>query len=79
MGDFNEVMKAEECKGGSSLSCTSKEFGSWFADMELLDLPIVGKKFTWFRGNLCSKIERVLVEFQWLEMFNNLKVLAAMI
>ena len=35
---------------------------------------VIGRKFTWFRGRSCSKLDRTLVEIEWLEEFRNLKV-----
>ncbi|XP_016177840.1 uncharacterized protein LOC107620142 [Arachis ipaensis] len=37
--------------------------------MGLLDLPISDCKFTWFRGQSCSCIDRALVSLEWLEAF----------
>ncbi|XP_015943184.1 uncharacterized protein LOC107468415 [Arachis duranensis] len=37
--------------------------------MGLVDLPITDRKFTWFRGQSCSLIDRALVSLEWLEAF----------
>lgn len=40
-----------------------REFQSFIEDMELADLPVLGKKFTWFGadGNSMSRIDRFLL------------------
>ena len=42
--------------------------------MELIDMPLVGRKFTWFKGKSYSRLDGVMVEIEWLEAFKNLKV-----
>ncbi|XP_016168830.1 uncharacterized protein LOC107611417 [Arachis ipaensis] len=60
--DFNEVTQVvEERKGAGSLTVSAVEFKSWIQDMELVDLPLTDRTFTWFRGQSCSRIDRVLV------------------
>jgi len=37
-----------------------------------MDLPIVGKKFTWYKadGSAKSRLDRVLVSEEWLHMWH---------
>ncbi|XP_016178936.1 uncharacterized protein LOC107621429 [Arachis ipaensis] len=37
--------------------------------MHLVDLPLIDRKFTWFRSRSCSRLDRVLVSVEWLEEF----------
>nr|XP_029144810.1 uncharacterized protein LOC114924424 [Arachis hypogaea] len=37
--------------------------------MELVDLPLTDRMFTWFRGHSCSRIDRAMVSLEWLEQF----------
>lgn len=39
------------------------EFGEFIDDMDLLDLQVVGNKFTWFNvaGNLTSRLDHFLI------------------
>ncbi|GLT48341.1 hypothetical protein SLA2020_219730 [Shorea laevis] len=59
MRDFNSVTKAEERKGNSGVTTDMREFGSFIQDMELVDIPLVGRKFTWYQasGNYTSIID----------------------
>ncbi|XP_072084497.1 uncharacterized protein [Arachis hypogaea] len=48
---------------------TATEFKFWIQNMELLDLPLADRMLTWFRGQSCSRIDRVLASLKWLEEF----------
>ncbi|XP_015963079.1 uncharacterized protein LOC107487009 [Arachis duranensis] len=50
LGDFNEILQVEDRKGVTSLLASSKEFKEWVHDMQLIDLPLTDRKYTWFRG-----------------------------
>ena len=41
---------SEERNNGSRDIRSMADFRSWVEDMNLVDLPIVGRKFTWRRG-----------------------------
>nr|XP_025647281.1 uncharacterized protein LOC112742257 [Arachis hypogaea] len=69
MGDFNEIVQVEERRGTDSLSLSVEDFKNWIHDMGLMDLPITDRKFTWFRGRSCSRIDKALVSLEWLEEF----------
>ncbi|XP_015944358.1 uncharacterized protein LOC107469503 [Arachis duranensis] len=69
LGDFNEILQVEERKDATSLPRSTEEFKVWVQDMHLVDLPLTDRKFTWFRGRSCSRIDRVLVNVEWLEEF----------
>ncbi|XP_025673631.2 uncharacterized protein [Arachis hypogaea] len=69
MGDFNEIVHVEERKGACSLTIAGEEFKDWIQDMQLVDLPLNDRKYTWFRGCSCSRIDRVMVSLEWVEEF----------
>ncbi|XP_057755950.1 uncharacterized protein LOC130975138 [Arachis stenosperma] len=74
MGDFNEIMHVEERQGTDILPRSTEEFRSWVQDMHLVDLPLTDRKFTWFRGRSCSRIDRALVSVEWLEEFPETRI-----
>jgi hypothetical protein len=56
LGDFNAVLNRTERRGLNQLGFSSTsteliEFGNFVSDMELFDLPILGRRFTWFHSN----------------------------
>ena len=46
MGDFNEVFRASERKGGSGCARSMEEFRNWAQNMCLSDLDLHARKFT---------------------------------
>jgi len=70
-GDFNAIRSRAERQGADRGDFNSeiKGFNEFIESNMLLDLPIVGKKFTWFKSNgtTRSRIDRVLVTEEWLQ------------
>lgn len=73
VGDFNAVTSASERRGindqvspGVVLEC--QEFKGFLDDMFLFDLPLLGRKFTWFlpNGPAMSRLDRILLSEGWL-------------
>jgi len=54
----------------SDYSRESREFNNFIERSELLDIPMVGRKFTWYKpnGTVKSRIDRVLVSKEWLDI-----------
>ena len=67
MGDFNEIRCLEERKGCLVLSSIMSKFDDWINRMGLIDMPLVGRKFTWRHGRSCSRLDRILIDLLWLE------------
>jgi len=73
-GDFNAVRRRSERKGTrvrDDQASEIKGFNSFIDANALLDLPIVGKKFTWFNSNglAKSRLDRVLVTEEWMDVW----------
>lgn len=51
-----------------------EEFEEWINKMGLIELPLLGRKFTWRRGNSCSNLDRVLIKSQWMQIVEGLKL-----
>ncbi|WJX33388.1 hypothetical protein P8452_21600 [Trifolium repens] len=78
LGDFNAVLHRDERKGLNHVGFASPstelvEFGQFVIDMGLVDLPIFGRRFTWFHSNgfTMSRIFRVLMSEDWLDLWPN--------
>ena len=66
VGDFNTIRRKEERKNMISSSDYSREitcFNNFIQNSKLVDIPMVGRKFTWYKpnGSIKSIIDRVLV------------------
>ncbi|MCH81419.1 LINE-1 reverse transcriptase like, partial [Trifolium medium] len=70
-GDFNAVLKVGERKGSSSLYRQAErwEFNQFVEGMDVIDIPVTGKKFTWFSadGKTMSRLDRFLLSEGFIE------------
>ncbi|MBA0819414.1 hypothetical protein Gohar_019413, partial [Gossypium harknessii] len=66
-------LKESERSNCVGLLTGSKAFNSFIDECKVVDLPLLGKKFTWFGPkNKMSRLDRFLVEEYWLVRFNDL-------
>ena len=49
MWDFNEVLNVGERSGNLNFTRSMEDFRQWVEDMNLVDLPLIERKFTWKR------------------------------
>jgi hypothetical protein len=68
-GDFNSVRSIEERKGRGSgfRQADADGFNKFIDDTFLIDLPICGRLFTWYRGDgvSMSRLNRFLLSDKW--------------
>ncbi|XP_028126752.1 uncharacterized protein LOC114323369 [Camellia sinensis] len=72
-GDFNKIRLLSERKGCSRRERGMKEFNEFVEQLELSDLPMLGRKFTWcnaLEGDRWSRIDRFLLDSLWMEIFS---------
>ncbi|WJX91755.1 hypothetical protein P8452_73482 [Trifolium repens] len=76
IGDFNAVLSRDERRGVTqshfqSPSLEIVEFEAFVNNMELVDLDVLGRKFTWFHSNgtTMSRIDRALVSNDWISVW----------
>lgn len=76
LGDFNSIKSRGERKGvdGNSRSDEIQSFGDFVAEAELVDLPLIGRKYTWYNpdGSAMSRLDKFLVSEEWLSTWSNL-------
>ncbi|XP_015950798.1 uncharacterized protein LOC107475654 [Arachis duranensis] len=68
--DFNEVLNTEEWNSGRGSAVGMSEFKQWIQDMNLVDLPLNGRKSTWRRGSQASHLDRICVDPSWIQNFS---------
>lgn len=74
-GDFNAIRSNDEGRGcASSQYHGGREmsaFNNFIVEMELLDIPLHGRKFTWIRpnGSALSRLDRFFMNHEWLELW----------
>ncbi|XP_061343636.1 uncharacterized protein LOC133289659 [Gastrolobium bilobum] len=72
MGDFNAYLEVSDKQGGADVNWGSmQEFANCLSDCGLSDLGFSGPKFTWKRGALQERIDRLLGNEGWMLSFPN--------
>lgn len=75
MGDFNSVRGIEERKGrrGVFRQGDADAFNTFIHDSLLIDLPICGQLFTWYKedGVSMSRLDMFLLSNKWCEKWPN--------
>ncbi|XP_028085071.1 uncharacterized protein LOC114286171 [Camellia sinensis] len=72
-GDFNEIKCLSEKKGCSRRDRSVREFNELIDNLEVCDLPMMRRKFTWCNsqdGGKWSRIDRFLLSPEWIHKFN---------
>ena len=75
VGDFNIIRYPSERLGCESFSLAMFAFSDFIESNSLVDLPLEGASFTWFRDSSIpsmSRIDRALVSLDWEEHFENI-------
>jgi len=74
-GDFNSVRSMEERKGRGTVFRQNDTdiFNRFIDDSLLVDLPICGRLFTWYRGDgyVMSRLDRFLLSVNWCSAWPN--------
>jgi len=74
-GDFNSVRSNDEKKGRRSIfrQVEADHFNRFIEDCSLIDLPICGRLFTWYRGDgvSMSRLDHFLLSHRWCEVGPN--------
>lgn len=69
-GDFNSIRRVSERDGsGSTLNSRDiSSFDMFIRDSQLLNLPLHGRSYTWYRpnGKCKSRIDRIMVNSEWI-------------
>lgn len=72
LGDFNCERKTSKKEGKGGIGGGNGDmrmFNALISEMKLEGIPLVGRKFTWYKSNgtMRSRIDRVLATRDWLE------------
>nr|KYP36537.1 Putative ribonuclease H protein At1g65750 family [Cajanus cajan] len=70
VGDFNSIRCETERVSMGRMNCSQSDmraFNDFIEKMEVEDLPIVGRRFSWYKtnGTVRSRLDRILVSREW--------------
>lgn len=74
LGDFNSVTDPSEKKGNCPFSSSEiRDFNKFILDAGLLDIPLAGRKYTWYcsNGSATSRLDRFLISGGFLTCWPN--------
>lgn len=71
VGNFNSIRRiCERRNAGNDIdhSREMRRFNNFIENTELVDISMMGRKFTWYKPNnlIKSRIDRILVSREWL-------------
>lgn len=72
-GDFNEIRNLGERQGSSFRDRGMADFNAFIDSLEVIDLPLLGRKFTWVNSDNVAKwsrLDRFLIHSKWLSCYN---------
>ncbi|KAB2094138.1 hypothetical protein ES319_A02G135800v1 [Gossypium barbadense] len=69
LGDFNALLSEKDKKGGSSIGKKCPYFGEFLESNNLQDLGFQGPSFTWQRGGVFERLDRVIGNEVWCQSF----------
>lgn len=73
MGDFIEVLSSDDRGSHISSLSSMEDFKSFIQTLQLIEISPDGR-FTWFRGNSKSKLDRIFVSPKLIPIYPNLRV-----
>ncbi|GKV10561.1 hypothetical protein SLEP1_g21905 [Rubroshorea leprosula] len=75
VGAFNAVKSRQERAEGKGSTTEMREFEDFIRDSNLVDLPLCGRRYTWYQVNGASmnRIDRFLLSEDWLLNWNDCK------
>ncbi|RYR42782.1 hypothetical protein Ahy_A08g039223 [Arachis hypogaea] len=68
-GDFNAIKYAQDSGGSSNLSSDTNKFIDCMCNCGMMEVEFFGPPFTWQRGHIKRRLDRVLNNFEWTQLF----------
>ncbi|KAH0696290.1 hypothetical protein KY290_013643 [Solanum tuberosum] len=75
MGDFNAVLTgADRINGNLVQEMEIKDFNELMIYAGMTELKAIGREYTWSNGCICSKIDRAIVNAEWMLNMNQVEI-----
>jgi hypothetical protein len=78
LGDFNVVCRRDERRGVNDEISASHLlemylFNNFIGEMDVFDLSVLGRRFTWYHpnGRSMSRIDRILISEEWTHLWGD--------
>ncbi|XP_055803460.1 uncharacterized protein LOC129872518 [Solanum dulcamara] len=76
MGDFNSILRPEDRLVGSQVQGEeTRDFRNFLNECNLSELPTFGRQFIWTNGYMYSRIDRALVNVEWIVQMPSMQVI----
>lgn len=67
MGDFNSILNTDDRPVGSQVQIGEmKDFMEYVNQCNFIELSIVGRNYTWTNRHVYSRIDKILVNDEWM-------------
>ncbi|KAH0698752.1 hypothetical protein KY284_012967 [Solanum tuberosum] len=67
IGDFNAILLGEDRQLGNPFQKGEiRDFNEFMLDIGMSELKSIGRTYTWSNGRTCSKIDRAIVNGEWM-------------
>ncbi|XP_009765751.1 uncharacterized protein [Nicotiana sylvestris] len=75
MRDFNTVLTSQDRHHGTIIQdMETKDFRKFMSDTRMNELPTVGRDYTWINNHTYSKIDRGLVNIDWMITMRSMSI-----
>ncbi|XP_075077026.1 uncharacterized protein LOC142163787 [Nicotiana tabacum] len=74
MGDYNTILTSEDrVQGNGVQEFEVRDFKEFILDVGLTELRTVSRKYTWTNNHVHSKLDRILVNAEWIHKWPTMK------
>ncbi|WMV29408.1 hypothetical protein MTR67_022793 [Solanum verrucosum] len=74
MGDYNAIRKGDDRFNGNQVTDSeTRDFNNFLLDNSLTEMKTVGRQYTWINNHTHSKIDRIIVNAEWVQQWPHIK------
>ncbi|KAH0709290.1 hypothetical protein KY284_010717 [Solanum tuberosum] len=74
MGDYNAILKGDDRFNGNQVTDSeTRDFNNFLLDNSLTEMKTVGRQYTWTNNHTHSKIDRIIVNAEWVQQWPHIK------
>lgn len=73
IGDFKTILEVDDRVGSPVQDAEIRDFSDFFQEMDMSELKSVGKTYTWTNIYVHSKLDKAIVNAEWIQKFTYLE------